>query len=84
MEVLQIIIGILLGLLSIAIIVLVLFQQGQRQGITGAISGAAETFLSKNKARTIDASLKRYTAIGAVVFFVLAVAATAVATIIAK
>lgn len=84
MEVLQIIIGILLGLLSIALIVLVLFQQGQRQGITGAISGAAETFLSKNKARTIDASLKRYTAIGAVVFFVLAVAATAVATIIAK
>lgn len=84
MEVLQIILGILLGLLSIVIIALVLFQQGHRAGISGAISGAAETFLSKNKSRTIDAALKRYTMIGAIVFFVLAIAATAVATIIAK
>ena len=84
MEVLQIILGVLLGLLSIVIIVLVLFQQGQRAGISGAISGAAETFLSKNKARTIDAALKRYTMIAAIAFFVLAIAATAVATIIAK
>ncbi len=84
MEVLQIILGVLLGLLSIVVIVLVLFQQGHRAGISGAISGAAETFLSKNKARTIDAALKRYTMIGAIAFFVLAIAATAVATIIAK
>ena len=84
MEVLQIILGVLLGLLSIIIIALVLFQQGHRAGISGAISGAAETFLSKNKARTADAALKRYTMIGAIVFFVLAIAATAVATIIAK
>ena len=84
MEVLQIILGILLGLLSIVIIARVLFQQGHRAGISGAISGAAETFLSKNKSRTIDAALKRYTMIGAIIFFVLAIAATAVATIIAK
>lgn len=84
MEVLQIILGVLLGLLSIVIIALVLFQQGHRAGISGAISGAADTFLSKNKARTIDATLKRYTMIGAIVFFVLAIAATVVATIIAK
>lgn len=82
MEVLQIIIGILLGLLSLVMIALILFQQGHRAGITGAISGAAETFLSKNKARTADAALKRYTMIGAIVFFVLAIAATVVATII--
>ncbi len=84
MEVLQIILGVILGILSIAIVVLVLFQQGSRAGIQGAISGAAETFLSKNKARTADAFFKRLTAIAAVVFFVLAVAATVVATIIAK
>ncbi|MEE0840810.1 MAG: preprotein translocase subunit SecG [Acutalibacteraceae bacterium] len=83
MEVLQIIIGILLGLLSLVLIALILFQQGHRAGISGAISGAAETFLSKNKARTADAALKRYTMIGAIVFFVLAIAATVVATIIA-
>ncbi len=82
MEVLQIIIGILLGLLSLVMIALILFQQGHRAGISGAISGAAETFLSKNKARKADEVCKRLTMIGSIVFFVLAIAATAVATII--
>lgn len=84
MEVLQIILGIILGILSIAIVVLVLFQQGHRAGINGAISGAAETFLSKNKARTADALFKRLTTICAIVFLILAVAATVVATVISK
>ncbi|MBR2043219.1 MAG: preprotein translocase subunit SecG [Clostridia bacterium] len=84
MEVLQIILGVLLGLISIAVIVLVLFQQGHRQGISGAISGAAETFLSKNKARSADGLFKRLTTIFAIVFFLVAIAATAVATFLAK
>jgi preprotein translocase subunit SecG len=84
METLQIILGVILGILSIAITVLVLFQQGSRAGLNGAISGAAETFLSKNKARTADAFFKHLTTIAAIVFFVLAIAATVVATIIAK
>lgn len=84
METLQIILGVVLGILSIAIVILVLFQQGHRAGINGAISGAAETFLSKNKARTADALFKRLTTICAIAFFILAVAATVVATIISK
>ena len=84
MEALQIILGVILGILSIAITVLVLFQQGSRSGLNGAISGAAETFLSKNQARTADAFFKRLTTICAIVFFVLAIAATVVATVIAK
>ncbi len=84
MDILQIILGIVLGILSLAIIVLVLFQQGHRSGINGAISGAAETFLSKNKARTADGLFKRLTTICAVLFFIVAIAATAVATFIAK
>ncbi|MEE0945684.1 MAG: preprotein translocase subunit SecG [Acutalibacteraceae bacterium] len=82
MEVLQIIIGILLGLLSLGLIAIILFQQGHRAGISGAISGAAETFLSKNKARSNDVKLKRYTMYGVIAFFVLAIAATVVATLI--
>ena len=84
MDILQIILGIVLGILSLAIIVLVLFQQGHRSGINGAISGAAETFLSKNKARTADGLFKRLTTICAILFFIIAIVATAVATFIAK
>jgi len=71
----QIILGILVLLVSILIIGIVLLQQGHRAGISGAISGGADTFLSKNKARTIDAKLARFTKWIAIAFFVLAIVA---------
>lgn len=67
------ILGALVILVSLAIIFAVLFQQGRRAGINGAISGGADTFLSKTKARTLDAKLARYTKYIAILFFVLAI-----------
>ena len=84
MKVLEIILGIVLALLAIVIIALVLFQQGRRAGINGTISGVADTFLSKNQAKTADALLKKLTVICSIVFVVLAIAATVVATVITK
>ena len=49
MTALSVIIDVVLILISLALIIAVLLQQGQRQGL-GAISGGAETFLGKNKA----------------------------------
>ena len=74
----EIILGILVILVSLAIIIAVLFQQGRRAGINGAISGGADTFLSKNKARTVDAMLARWTKYIAILFFILAVVANAI------
>ncbi len=71
MSALDIIIGILVLLVSIVVIAVVLLQQGHRSGINGAISGAADTFLSKTKARTADAQLARVTKFIALGFFVL-------------
>lgn len=71
MSALDIIIGILVLLVSIVVIGVVLLQQGHRSGINGAISGAADTFLSKTKARTADAQLARITKYIAISFFVL-------------
>ncbi len=71
MSALDIIIGILVLLVSIVVIGVVLLQQGHRAGINGAISGAADTFLSKTKARTADAQLARITKFIALGFFVL-------------
>ena len=64
--------SILIILLSIAISILVLMQESKQQGLSGAISGAAETFFGKNKGRTMEAKLEKYTKIAGVVFFVLA------------
>ena len=74
MKVLQIILGIVMIILSIIIIAVILLQQGHRAGVNGAISGAADTFLSKNKARTVNDKLSRFTKFGVALFFVLALA----------
>ena len=48
-------------LLSLALVAIVMLQSGKSAGLSGAISGAADTFLSKNKAKTIDAKLAKAT-----------------------
>ena len=57
MAVHEIILGIVLILLSVAIIVLVLLQEGKSAGLSGAIAGGAETFFGKNKSRTMESKL---------------------------
>lgn len=74
----QIVVGIIMLIVSIVIISVVLLQQGRRSGI-GAISGGADTFFSKNKARTVDAVLSRWTKYIAIAFFVIAIIANVVA-----
>lgn len=79
MDVLEIIIGVLVLIVSLGVIAVVLFQQGHRAGVNGAISGAADTFLSKNNAKTADRLLLKVTKFLAIAFFVLALAANVVA-----
>ena len=76
MAVHEIILGIILLLLSVAIIVLVLLQEGKSAGLSGAIAGGAETFFGKNKSRTMESKLVLITKIVAISFFVLALIAT--------
>lgn len=76
MAVHEIILGIVLILLSVAIIVLVLLQESKSAGLSGAIAGGAETFFGKNKNRTMESKLVLITKIIAISFFVLALVAT--------
>ena len=48
-------------LCGLAIIGAVLFQSGKSAGLSGTIGGVADSFLAKNKARTLDAKLARAT-----------------------
>lgn len=52
------VIQVLCGLFLIAV---VLLQSGKSAGLSGAIAGGADTFLSKNKAKTVDAKLAKWT-----------------------
>ena len=61
MDTLKIIIAVLQLLCGLAIIMAVLFQSGKSAGLSGAIGGVADSFLAKNKAKTLDAKLARAT-----------------------
>ena len=72
MTVLHWIVGILLLISALVMIVTVLLQSSERSGL-GAISGAAETFFGKNKAKGMDAKLALIIKICAIVFVVLSI-----------
>lgn len=71
----EIALGIVLIITSIALIAIVLFQEGRSAGLSGAIAGGAETFLGKNKSKTIEQKLVKITKVLAGFFFVLSLGA---------
>lgn len=72
MTIFEIVTSILLFISSIALIIVVLSQQGKDAYLGGAIAGgAAESFLGKNKARTVDRLLTTLTRIIAIAVVVL-------------
>jgi preprotein translocase subunit SecG len=58
-------------LVCIALTVVVLLQEGKQGGLTGAISGGAETYWSKNKGRSKEGRLAIATTVLAVLFMAL-------------
>ena len=76
MAFLLVVIQILLVISAIALIASVLMQQGNSAGL-GAIGGAAETFLDKNKAKSVEGKLELITKVSAAAFVVLAILMTA-------
>jgi len=59
---------------SLAIIAVVMLQSGKSAGLSGAIAGAADTFLAKNKAKSLDAKLAKATKWVAIVWVLLTLA----------
>ena len=67
----QIVLSVIYYVVSLALIAVVMLQSGKSAGLSGAIAGGADTFLSKNKAKTADARLAKMTKWVAIVFMVL-------------
>ena len=71
MAVLKMILTIIFIIVSIALTVVVLMQQGKNAGL-GAIAGGAETYWGKNKGRSMEGMLNKITKILVAVFILLA------------
>jgi preprotein translocase subunit SecG len=48
-------------IVCVALIAIVILQSGKTSGLSGAISGGSDTFLSRNKSKSLDARLARAT-----------------------
>ena len=71
---LKLILTIVQVILCLAVIAIIMLQSGKSAGLSGAISGAADTFLSKNKAKSVDAKLAKMTKWVAVLWILLTLA----------
>ncbi len=71
MSPLMIVLTVIYVIFCLFLIAVVLLQSGKSAGLSGAISGGMDTFLSKNKAKTWDARLAKMTKWVAVAFMVL-------------
>lgn len=74
MQILKTILIVVDIILALAVVLLVMLQHKEDQGVSGTITGAAaNNFLDKNKGRTREGKLKRMTIIFAIVFAIITV-----------
>lgn len=69
---------VILLLASLVLIVSILLQSGNSDGLSGSIAGGAEQLFGKRKSRGYDAILSRITTICAVIYIVVALAIVAI------
>lgn len=67
----QTVLAALVVIVSLILIAVVMLQSGKSAGLSGAIAGGMDTFLAKNKAKSWDAKLARWTKWVAIGFMVL-------------
>ena len=69
---------VLLLVSSIILIVSILLQSGNSDGLSGSIAGGAEQLFGKRKSRGYDALLSRITTIAAIIYIVVSLAIVAI------
>jgi len=71
MDILRIVLTIIFVINCIALAAIILLQEGKSAGL-GTISGAADTFWSQNKGRSMEGNLVKSTKFLAILFLLLA------------
>ena len=69
---------IILLLASVILIVSILLQTGNSDGLSGSIAGGAEQLFGKRKSRGYDALLAKITTVAAIVYIIVSLAIVAI------
>ena len=72
MSVLRVILTIVMIFISVIMTIIILMQEGKNQGL-GAIAGTTDTYWGKNKGRSMEGFLVKFTTGLVIAFFVLAI-----------
>lgn len=73
MEVVKIIVTVVYVIVCVALAAIVLMQEGKSAGLTGSISGVADTYWGKNKGRSMEGALEKSTKFLAAGFILLSI-----------
>lgn len=73
MTTLKVVLTVLHLIIAFGLMAVVLFQSSKSEGLSGSIAGGAETFFGKNKGKTIDGVLAKFTVILAILFVITSV-----------
>lgn len=73
MGTLKLVLSIVEVIACVFLTVVVLLQQGARQGLSGSIAGGADTFFGQSKASNMQRTLSRLTTAIGVIFVVIAI-----------
>ena len=73
----EIIIGVLVLLMSVVMIIVIILQEGHDAGL-GTITGGADSFMKRGKAKTADAMFAKITKFCAIFFFLLIIGLNAI------
>jgi len=71
MAIYEIILASVLLVIALFLVVAITLQEGKKHGLSGAITGGAETFFGKNKGKEVNAFFKKATMISAIAFAVI-------------
>ncbi len=69
---------IILLVASVVLIISILLQSGNSDGLSGSIAGGAEQLFGKRKSRGYDALLAKITTVAAIVYIVVSLAIVAI------
>ena len=71
MNILTVLLTVIYVIIGVFIAIVVLMQEGNQQGL-GSIGGMAESYWGKNKGRSMEGNLERFTKFATAAFLVLA------------
>ena len=73
MAVAEIILSVIYVILGVSISAVILMQEGKSQGL-GALGGIADSYWGKNKGRSMEGALEKFTKYGAIAFMLITIA----------